>query len=335
LRYGLVAVILAVVAMIPSLRSAGWSVTALPRVGSGTAMADAARRVDPSFRLVDQGSYDGQFYWGVAVDPVARGDVHQAFDTASYRYGHPLFGWLGWLLSGGQAPAAAVALLAVGLLALFAAAVAAGRAWPFVALNPGLLYATVHELAEPLCAALLLGALYAYARERRRLLLLCLALLPLAKEQLVLVTLVLAICRRRDAARILATVVPAVLWWIYARVTLGDWFTSGDNALGAPFVGWAHALAQNAVKSYSPDAGTNQLGEAGIVVIVALLGLLVYAAFRALRRRGVVDWVYLALAAVAACLAPIATVLPRDALRNTAVLVVLVPLVGNIRPRGD
>jgi hypothetical protein len=63
--------------------------------------------------------------------------------------------------------------------------------------------------------------------------------------------------------------------------------------------------------------------------------LLAFAAFRALRARGTIDLAYLALAAVAACLAPIATVLPRDALRNTAVLLVLVPLVGNTRPRGD
>src|SRR3954449_11588719 len=234
--YGLLAVVLAVVAMIPSLRPAGWSVTALPRVGSGTPMARAARNVDPSFRLVDQGSYDGQFYWGVAVDPLARGDVHDAFDTASYRYGHPLFGWLGWIASAGQASAAAWALVVVGLLALFTAAVAAAELGPgyaalFGALNPGLLYAAAHDLAEPLCVALLLVALNAYVRDRRTLLLVCLALLPLAKEQLVLVPLVLAVWPRRDL-RILATVVPAVVWWIYARWTLGAWFTSGDNALG-------------------------------------------------------------------------------------------------------
>lgn len=334
---GLLAVVLAIVAAIPSLREAGWSVTALPRVGAGTPMAHAARAVDPSFRLVDQGSYDGQFYWGVAVDPLARGNVHQSFDTASYRYGHPLFGWLGWLLSAGQAPAAAAALFVAGLLALFVAAVVAGRAALFVALNPGLLYATAHDLAEPLCAALLLLALHGYLRGRRILTVVCLALLPLAKEELVLVTLVLAgweLVRRRNAAWILATVVPAVLWWVYARLTLGAWLTGGgDRALGAPFLGWAHALSMNGIRSYAADGGTNQLGEVGIVVLVALLGLLAFAAFRALRTRGLYDFVYLALGAVAACLTPIATVLPRDALRNTALLVVLVPFLGNTRVR--
>ena len=99
IAYGALAVLLAVVAMIPSLRPAGWSVTVLPRVQSGTAMARQATRIDPGFRLVPMGGYDGQFYWGIAVDPIARGAVHGSFDTASYRYGHPLYGWLGWLAS--------------------------------------------------------------------------------------------------------------------------------------------------------------------------------------------------------------------------------------------
>jgi hypothetical protein len=341
-------VLLAVVAMIPSLRPEGWSLTALPRIGAGTSMAQKARSVDPSFRLIDQGSYDGQFYWGIAVDPVARGTVHDAFDTASYRYGHPLFGWLGWIASAGRAPAAAAALAVVGLLALFVAAAAAaelgaGTAALFVALNPGLLYAAAHDLAEPLCAALLLLALNGYVRGHRALMLVSLALLPLAKEQLVLVALVLAVWelvggRRTNAAWLAATAAPAVAGWIYARLTLGAWFTSGDNALGVPFVGWARALARAGVNAYNADPGSNQLGEATVVVLVALLALLVLTGVRALRFRSPVDPVYLALAALVACLAPIATVLERDALRNTSILLVLVPFVRatswNTRPRG-
>ncbi len=342
--YGLLAVILALVVMIPSLRPAGWSTTVLPRVGADTAMGRSARAVDPSFRLVDQGSYDGQFYWGIAVDPVARGSVHDSFDTASYRYGHPLFGWLGWIGSAGQARAAAPALVAIGLVALFAAAAAAaalglarGRSGAealFVALNPGLLYAAAHDLAEPLCVALLLVALNGYVRGRRALTLASLALLPLAKEQLVLVPLALAawqlvrrVGRPRDLAWLAATVVPAAAWWTYTRLTLGAWFTSGDNALGAPFAGWVRALVDAGTHSYDSDPGLNQLGEATIVVLVVLLAVLALAGVRALRLRGPVDLVYLSLAAVALCLAPIATVLLRDALRNTSILLALVPFV--------
>ena len=53
-------------------------------------MGAAARTVDPHFHTVHPGAYDGQFYWGIAIDPLATGDVHRSFDNASYRYGHPL-----------------------------------------------------------------------------------------------------------------------------------------------------------------------------------------------------------------------------------------------------
>jgi hypothetical protein len=341
---GAVAVVLAVAAILPSLRPAGWSLTALPRVDASTGMGAAAKRIDPSFHTVVQDAYDGQFYWGIAVDPLATGTVHRDFDTASYRYGHPLYGWLGWLGSAGQARAAPAALVVVGVAALVAAALAAAglglargtRGWEglFVALNPGLLYSAAHDLAEPLVAALMLGALLAYVRDRRGTLLVCLALLPLAKEELVLVALALAgwevlagRARLGQTAALLATLLPAVAWWTYARIHLGAWFTTGDNALGTPFAGWKDALRIAGVRSYDAVWSVAQLGEATIVVVVALLGLLALAWLAALRLRGPVDPLFLALGAVTACLAPIGTVLLRDALRNTGVVLVLVPFV--------
>lgn len=50
--YGLLAAALAAIAMLPSLRPAGWSLTVLPRVGEGSALAATARQLDPGFRLV-------------------------------------------------------------------------------------------------------------------------------------------------------------------------------------------------------------------------------------------------------------------------------------------
>jgi hypothetical protein len=350
--YGLLAALLGAVAMIPSLRAEGWSVTALPRVDANTPMAQVARSVDPGFRLVHPGSYDGQFYWGIALDPIGAGTAHRAFDNTPYRYGHPLLGWLGWLLSAGQGSAAAGALAALGLLSLLAAgAIAAalgierggsGAEGLFVALSPGLLYAAAHDLAEPLCAALLLGALYAYVRGRRVALLACLVLLPLSKEPLVLVAAALAaweLLRRRrlvEIAPILATVLPAAGWWLYARLQFGAWFTTGDTALGRPLTGWARALTDAGIHSFSPNPGQNQLGEATIVLLVALLALLALAGLAALRVPGPAALVYLLLAAITACLAPNATTLLRDALRNTSLLVALVPFViasPPLRPR--
>jgi hypothetical protein len=336
----------ATAALIPVLRPVGWNLTALPRVATHTGMGAAARAIDPGFRTASIGDYDGQFYWGIAVDPIATGHVHQSFDTASYRYGHPLLGWLGWLLSAGQPRAAPAALLGVGLASLMLAALAAsllermlggrGLAGLFVALNPGLVYASVHDLAEPLSAALLFGGLLAYARERRTVAVVCFALLILSKEPFVLVPAGIAVWelarrrrRLRESAVFVACVLPAAAWWIYARLQLGAWFTSGANGLGAPLAGWKRALLDAGTDTYSQTSAQNTPAEAILVVLVGLLLLLAVAGLFALRIRGPIDVVYLLLAVLVACLVPSATVLLRDALRNAAVLLALVPFVLN------
>jgi hypothetical protein len=344
LAAGALALLAATLAVVPSLRPVGWDVTALPRVASNTALGADARRVDPGFHTVQAGAYDGQFYWAIALDPVAAGSIHRDIDKPSYRYGHPLYGWLGWLFSAGQGAAAAAALLAVGLASLVAAAAAAtwlgvrrGRSgWEslFVTANAGLLYSAAHDLAEPLCAALLLGGLAAYLAGRRPAALACFALLPLAKEPLALLPLAVALwevwrnrARIRTVVPLLCTLLPGVAWWIYARIHLGAWFTSGGTALGAPFSGWKRALLDAGVDSYTADPLKNQIGEETLVVLVALLLLLAVAGISALRLRGPVELFFVSLGVLALCLAPNASVALRDALRNTSLLVVLAPFV--------
>jgi hypothetical protein len=340
---GVLALIAAAVALIPVLRPVGWNVTALPRVDNHTGMGAAARRIDPGFSTAKIGAYDGQFYWGIAVDPIATGNVHQAFDTASYRYGHPLFGWLGWLFSAGQARAAPEALLGVGLAALAAAAVLASllgrafgrRGWEgvFVAANPGLLYSTAHELTEPLSAALLFAGLLCHRRGRRVAAAGCFGLLVLSKEQFVLVPVAIAgweLVRRRasvrDAAILVAGIVPVAGWWVYARLQLGAWFTTGAN-LGLPFSGWKRSLLDAGIGTYSPDGAVNISAESELVVLAAMLTLLGLVGLLALRLRTTTDIAYVVIGIVALCLVPAATTLLRDALRNVAVLLTLVPFV--------
>jgi hypothetical protein len=344
LAAGVLALVAASLAVVPSLRPAGWDVTALPRVASNTPLGVDARRIDPGFHTVRVGAYDGQFYWAIALDPLATGSIHRSVDEPSYRYGHPLYGWLGWLFSAGQGTAAAAALLAVGLASFAAAAAAAawlgvrrGRAgWEslFVVANAGLLYSAAHDLAEPLCAALLLGGLAAYHAGRRPAALACFALLPLSKEPLALLPLALAVwevwrnqARTRTVLPLVCTLIPSAAWWIYARIHFGASFMSGNTALGAPFSGWRRALVDSGVDSYSADRLTNQIGEETLIVLVALLMLLAVAGIAALRLRGPVELFFVPLGVIALCLAPNATVLLRDALRNTSLLVVLAPFV--------
>jgi hypothetical protein len=324
---------IAAVAMIATLRSADWSLSALPRVDSKTKLGATARILDPGFHTVHPGAYDGQFYWGVAVDPLALGRVHSAFDKASNRYGHPLLGWLGWLFSAGWARAVPAALAALGLVSVFVAAAAAAtlgvgrgtRGWEglFVALNVGLIGAATHDLGEPLAAALMVGAIAAYIGGRRALAWICLALLPMSKEPLLAISLAVVVWeliqhRRRSATLFATAVIPALLWWTYTRVHLGAWFTSGDTALGLPLAGWSSTLF---------DGRGGEARTVGVVTLVSLVSVLALASLRALRRRGPVELSYLALAAAAACLAPNATRQFSTALRNTAFLVVLLPFV--------
>jgi hypothetical protein len=343
-------VVLTVAVMVPSLRPAGWSLTVLPRVDANTGMGAAAKARDPGFHTIEVGGYDGQWYWGIAVDPIAKGDVHEHFDNAPYRYGHPLFGWLGWLCSVGQARAVPAALVVLNLIAIAVAAFLAGAlgrrgggsGWEglFVALNPGLLYSAAHDLTEPLSAALLLGGMFAYLRDRRRVAAVCFAFLILSKEPFATVPIAIAAwelvrrrARLRDVAILVASVVPAAIWWSIMRVHLGAWFTGGGNtALTVPLRGWWRALFDAGIHSYSLDPTQNQFAEATIVVTAAAGGMLFIAGLLALRFRGPVEAALLPMLVLVACLAPRATVYERDLLRNVAVGLVLVPFVLATKP---
>ena len=65
----------------------------------------------------------------------------------------------------------------------------------------------------------------------------------------------------RSVLPLAGVLVPSIAWWVYARIHLGAWFTSGDTALGPPFSGWKRALLDAGVRSYSGDPSQNQIGE--------------------------------------------------------------------------
>jgi hypothetical protein len=345
--YGSLALLLATLAMATTLRQSGWSITALPHVDSRTVLGAAARSIDPTFDAVHPGAYDGQFYWGIAIDPLATNSLHRGFDKPSYRYGHPLYGWLAWLFSFGTARAVPAVLAVLGLASMFAAAFAAAalgisrgtRGWEglLVAVSPGLIFAVRGDLAEPLGVALLLGGFAAYSRDRRMLAWICFALLPLAKEPLILATLSLIawelFARRWRSAAIFATALaPAFAWWTWLRIHLGAWFTSGGSALAPPFAGWRQSIEANLNRTSALVTHVHA-GRLGAAALIALLVLVALVGVRALRLRGPIDLAALAFAVLAICLAGNATMAFASALRNTAFLFVLAPFVV-VRARG-
>jgi hypothetical protein len=340
---GLAAVAAAGAGVIVSLHWQGWNLTSLVRMHDTLPLAKLAQRDDPSFELRgDSGFYDGAYFYAIARDPAATGEAHSLIEEAPYRYGHPAYGWLAWLVSGGGQPGAVPgALLFVGLLSIFFAGIAAtflaasldwtGWGGLAVALSPGLLLAVNVDTTEPLGAALLVGGLLAHRLDRRRLTFVLFAALCFVKEPLVLVPLAVAAWdwwRYRRPPVLAAAVLPVVCWWLYLRVHLGAFpFGQGSERLTAPIVGWAKALNGAASQSWNPGVDTAQMGQAAVPLIIVAGLLILIAAIRALRLRSGVDVALLVLAALYACATPNAFQYPKDLIREPALVLLLAPFV--------
>jgi hypothetical protein len=340
--------------VVASLHWQAWDTASLVRMRASLPIAQLAVRDQPDFPLRKRsGFYDGAFFYAIARDPLATGEAHglmtqTTFDSrhqvneAPYYWGHPAYGWLAWLASGGGRPRAIPdALLAVGLLSiLIAGAAASGLAraigWsPWgglaVALNPGLVLAVDHDTSEPLGAALLLLGLVVYARGRRAWAVGLFAALCFVKEPLVLVPLALAaweLWRTRRPPLVAAAVVPAVLWWLYVRIHLGA-FPSGQGGqrLVAPLSGWWRGLLDAASQSWNKGVDTAQLGEAAVPLIVVVGLAIVVGCIYAFRARTAVDVVFLALALLYACITSKGVQYPKDLMRELALVLTLLPFV--------
>lgn len=349
----LLAAALAGLAVVAAARPQGGNLSALVRMSAQPPLGPDALARDPAFRELPKNSYDGQFYWAVAVDPLATGSVHDHLDDPPYRYGHPLYSWLARLAAGGQVRALPEALVAVGLLSMLVAGAAAsllaasvGRSswWGLAAaFNPGLLIATMNDLAEPLAAALLLLGLLAYVRGRRTAAIVVFALAALAKDPLVPVAPALAaweLYRRRASLRqalvLAAAPLPAFAWWLWLRIQLGAWpFAHGAGGVGTPLEGWGRAILENGRKLYSLDPDTYQMADAHIGVLLVLAGLLAVLGVRALRLRSPVEAAFLPLVLVLACVTTSVTTYPKDLLRVVALALLLAPFFARSGPVGE
>ena len=326
-----------------SLHWVEWDTSALVRMHDTMPLSKLAVRDDPTFRLrTNSGFYDGAYFYAIARDPLATGEAHRLLREAPYYWGHPAYGWLAWFASAGGRPGAVPdALLAVGLLSIFVAGAAASllaqavgwSAWGglVVALNPGLVFAVVHDTSESLGAALLLLGLAAYARGRRGWAVGLFAALCLVKEPLVLVPLAIAaweLWRTRRPPLVAAAVAPAVLWWVYLRIHLGAFpFGQGGERLTFPLDGWRRGLLDAARQSWNGAIDAAQLGQAAVPLIVVVGAAIIVAAIYALRLRAVVHPAFLAIAALYACITPNGVQYPKDLIRELALVLTLLPFV--------
>jgi hypothetical protein len=339
------------VAVVASIESRGWSPTTLVRMGTTEPMARLASEASPDFRFVSPAAhYDGVYFYTIARDPFAWGEPHTLIDNAAYRYGHPGYGWLAWLLSLGMAGAVPAALLLVSLASVAIAAYAASliardHGWSpwgglVVAFNPGIVYSVTADTSEPLGIALLALALLAWTRHRRTAATVAIAAACLTKEPFVLVPVGLALWEAIEAARgrrspdlvrrlALLAVGPACLaaWYVYLRLAFGHFpFSEAHGLTTLPLEGWIDAFRDAAVFA-TGDFNASQIGSVSVPLLAVCGVLLLLGLVVSLQARTPIDPVYLLFALVALSLSWLGVLYPKDLFRELVVPLSLVPAV--------
>ena len=205
---------------------------------------------------------DAEFFWIVARDPFGKGQILRSDPSVgvAYRFGRPLFPLLAWGLALGHKGVVRSMLMVIDVvsfgssLGLAAVLLARRRGRPdralVLLLIPGVWWAVVLAVSEPMVLALMLAIFLAYQDDRWRVTLVLAALLLLTRESagLVLVPLVVHDVRRAGW-RILVpwafTATPLLLWWTWLRFRIGQWppldpAESRRGALDLPFRGYWH-----------------------------------------------------------------------------------------------
>jgi hypothetical protein len=274
----------------------------------------AARHVRAT--VSDGTGYDGQWFLGLAYDPLLRGHLADGFDMPRYRARRPLFAMAGWVLAAGRPAAIPVALLAVELLAVGLGCAAVGRVlarygrstwWGLgFALIPGVVVGVMFGTAEPLGLALAALGLSLVLDGRLAAAGLAVAGAALTKETFLVFGAAAAAYlllrsdgppRRRLRAALTVSAPGAVLlalwWWYVARmVPPSPTDDTGVQAFSQPLLGWPHVLARIARGAYVPDAPVGVLGPA---LLAATFLLLLAAVVSSLRPRTLAAWTGLLL----------------------------------------
>jgi hypothetical protein len=265
--------------------------------------------------------YDGEFYYRLALDPLAWG--HWAFgitlDTV-YRIDRIGYPALAWLLAGGHRPFVPTTLIlvnvvALGLLGGFGAALAreAGRhpAWGLVFAGYwGLLWSLGRDLTEVVTAAAVVGGLLALRRDRPLLAAAALTVAVLSRESVLVLVGALCLARLLQWARQWAGLPPPRLAltgrsarqgpstldlaWALPLLFFGTWevavvarigvlplTASRASNVGVPFVGFARGFSHY-LHLLPSWAALLWFGELTVLVVVGAMAALSYHSTRAL-----------------------------------------------------
>lgn len=179
------------------LRRSGWDATSL--VTAGDHFCDPAAVPGNLSIYRDNGGYDGQFYFRLALDPFTstRTDFGITLDVPSYRQQRILYPLLAWAISAGRADLAPWAMLLINCAALcslgwlggaYAQTLKQHALWGlFLPLYPASLFSLTRDLVELLEVSLVVGSLLLLRRSKPLWGAVLLALSVLAKETALLV----------------------------------------------------------------------------------------------------------------------------------------------------
>jgi hypothetical protein len=355
---GLVAVLAGGTAVGVTISAYDWNPSILVRMAGYEKIAPAAQQADPDFVMAGLGHFDGVYFYTIARDPLALNDLHTTSDLGAFRYIHPVYGWLGWMFSLGQPSLLPWALLLinlvlVGIAAFLASKVAVelGRTpWAglIVALNPGLIYATTVDTAEPLAVAVLAGVVLLWLRRKYKASALLMIVLCLVREYFLLVPIGLLIwewvCNRRNDTDKMAG--PDLIWviagpaafigwyfWIWSRFHTPP-FSQGSGVVSRPFWGWIDTFNRAVDLSTAGEDG-NQIGTAALPILVSIFIILIIGLLIARHLRTFIDVVYILLAILILSLGWQPLLFPKDMIRTLVVIGCLWPAVIASMPRGS
>lgn len=272
-------------------------------------------RLSVGVPVVPGRGYDGEFYYRLALDPLAWG--HWAFGIALdavYRIDRIGYPALAWLVAGGHHPFVPTTLVLVNVVALgmlggFGAALArdAGRhpLWGLVFAGYwGLLWSLSRDLTEVVTAAAVVGGLLALRRDRPLLAAFALTVAVLSRESVLVLLGALCLARLILWAKALVGARPPRLalpdksgrtgpstldlaWalpllvfgaWegaVYARIGTLPLTASRGSNVGAPFVGFARGFAHY-LHLLPSWAALLWFGELTLLVIFGLTAALSY-----------------------------------------------------------
>jgi hypothetical protein len=247
------------------------------------------------------GGYDGQFFYGLALDPLGARPTRFGItlDNPPYRQQRILYPVLAWLASLGGRPALVpAALLGVNLAALCALAYVGGAyarslgragAWGApLSLYPGLAFGLLLCLAEPVAVALCVGGLLLLRHDRPLSAAVALTLAVLAKETtlLVPVAVLLASPRTGGCRRAVVSGVPLAVWAAWQLALLSRWgqlpLLAGAGNVGVPLAGLIEFLG-----AIFPPSGRFHVRWLVEIAAVAVIGVAV--TWVLLRRRATVE----------------------------------------------